>query len=654
MRAALWALLLALLVLLVQSALWTPRLALPLRITVVAIGVTAALTPRVALLGLALLVPCAHVLVTRVFSAYPFEFAEAMLLAFFAGYLWASRRDWVDQGAGDDAGLRWPSLAFGLVVVTSCVVQVRTLQLWQDDPGRYAASFVRFLQSGYLTDALDPRPSVDGRGFLRAAALLVESIALMRVTRTLCRATPDLGRHLVAALVAAGTVGALLSFPDPIEAARARRMGLVQILMHSRWSSWTLPSINTSGAYFLLVGFLALSLAASVVRGAFAALVAAALAFVAMWLTGTRAAMVAGLVVVAAGSVVGFVARRSGRSPGWIVGVALLGAAVFAGLLVAINPMGVFRTRIRQSLEFRVLFAETGLRMFASAPLTGIGIGQFPVRYREFAPAELKPKYPQLGNPHNYPLWILVETGLIGLAAFAWLAAAIVRTIARNVRGDPDRRRLLLVAGLAAFAMTCLTGQPLDINTAAVPFWMAVGVALVGPSAPSEATVRRPLIRPFGAAAVAAVAVALVATLPARLEAAERLVDFTAVTYGFDGGDTTRRDDRPFRWAGPRATFFQSSTVSGIDVPLSAQDAATKAGLKVTLSVDGRPVRIVTVGYEQWEVVRLRPAAEAWRSSRYWRVDLVVEPADAAAIPEGHQRVAVGAITSVPGWQLEP
>ena len=46
-RAALWALLLAVLVLLVQSALWTPRLALPLRITVVAIGVTAALTPRV-------------------------------------------------------------------------------------------------------------------------------------------------------------------------------------------------------------------------------------------------------------------------------------------------------------------------------------------------------------------------------------------------------------------------------------------------------------------------------------------------------------------------------------------------------------------------------------------------------------------------------
>jgi len=113
-------------------------------------------------------------------------------------------------------------------------------------------------------------------------------------------------------------------------------------------------------------------------------------------------------------------------------------AAAIASALVAVAVLstipGPFQTRVKEiffelkqeradrpastSTGFRMEFYRNTLALIQKQPVLGYGTGGFPAAYAEL----VKNSGQKLSrNPHNEFMLITVQTGLIGLAAFAWL-----------------------------------------------------------------------------------------------------------------------------------------------------------------------------------------------------------------------------------------
>jgi O-antigen ligase len=97
----------------------------------------------------------------------------------------------------------------------------------------------------------------------------------------------------------------------------------------------------------------------------------------------------------------------------------------------------------------RMAHWQTGLAMWESAPLLGIGAGNFDPRYREFAvhPTLLHPR----GHAHNYYIHALAETGIAGLLAYLVLLGTAV---AIGIRAWRSRESLARAIGIGALGMT--------------------------------------------------------------------------------------------------------------------------------------------------------------------------------------------------------
>ena len=88
----------------------------------------------------------------------------------------------------------------------------------------------------------------------------------------------------------------------------------------------------------------------------------------------------------------------------------------------------------------RMTHWQAGLSMAQSHPWTGVGVGNFHVRFAEFSP---HPRFKiSQGHAHNYYIHAAAETGLLGLAAYLLVLSlavtAAVRTT-RNGRSSLDR-----------------------------------------------------------------------------------------------------------------------------------------------------------------------------------------------------------------------
>jgi O-antigen ligase len=67
----------------------------------------------------------------------------------------------------------------------------------------------------------------------------------------------------------------------------------------------------------------------------------------------------------------------------------------------------------------RMAHWQTGLAMFNAHPFTGVGIGNFNARFKEFA---INPAFTvSEGHAHNYYINAAAETGIVGLVAYLWL-----------------------------------------------------------------------------------------------------------------------------------------------------------------------------------------------------------------------------------------
>src|SRR5581483_10288496 len=228
------------------------------------------------------------------------------------------------------------------------------------------------------------------------------------------------------------------------------------------------PKVITSNAYaaFFRVNsvfwdpsvygrFLVVALIPAVVlivrgRSARAALAGAAFALVA-WLgllisfsQSSFAALLVGVIGVAA------VAWR------WrAVGAVLAAAAVLAGLAASeprVRHALVHHTSsgLNSATSGRASLVANGIRIAIAHPAAGVGVGGFKRAYAKRV--HLKGKEPKTAASHNTPVTVAAESGVVGLALFAWLLLALCRDAFRRV----DRSfagRVSLAAGLALAAI---------------------------------------------------------------------------------------------------------------------------------------------------------------------------------------------------------
>jgi O-antigen ligase len=145
--------------------------------------------------------------------------------------------------------------------------------------------------------------------------------------------------------------------------------------------------------------------------------------------------------------------------------LALAGGLVLAGIVLLLIP-GV-RGRARSIVDLndptsseRVHMWRSGFAMARDHLLTGVGPGQVRRVYPDYAAAEVAHKH--RGHLHSSPIQILVERGVLGLAAWLWLFGAFfVRAagIARRAAGRPDASALVsgAIAATAGFLVAGLT-----------------------------------------------------------------------------------------------------------------------------------------------------------------------------------------------------
>ena len=282
---------------------------------------------------------------------------------------------------------------------------------------------------------------------------------------------------------------------DPILPAAAYHIG------EGIWTIVRPPSTLGYVSYFatwlLFVVFLSLAVPGRLAKAC------AALALIAMLLTGTRAAFLG----FAVGAVVwgGMKFRTShaptGRSLWRAAGFA--GAALLAGLVLYVSPMGQpLRGRARWFAEdpwggARPLLWRDSLRMGLARPLAGYGPETFRATFPHYESAALARAYPDFAHEsaHNIFLDALVAQGIAGpLLLGAWCALGFAAAF--QIRGrHPD-----LAACLAAALAAGVVSQQFTVFTipTAVIFFVTIALAVGLADGNAGRTVRRlPLALPL-------------------------------------------------------------------------------------------------------------------------------------------------------------
>jgi tetratricopeptide (TPR) repeat protein len=230
---------------------------------------------------------------------------------------------------------------------------------------------------------------------------------------------------------------------DPILPAAAYRIG------EGIWTIVRPPSTLGYASYFatwlLFVVFLSLALPGRLPK------VCAALAVIAMILTGTRAAFLG----LAAGAAVWCGLRLTGRA--WWRVAGLAAAALLAVFVLYLSPAGQpLRSRARWFAEdpwggARPLLWRDSLRMGLARPLAGHGPETFTAAFPHYESIALARAYPDFAHesPHNIFLDALVGQGIAGLLLLAaWCALGL--TAAWKIRGTHPELAACLIAALAS------------------------------------------------------------------------------------------------------------------------------------------------------------------------------------------------------------
>jgi putative inorganic carbon (HCO3(-)) transporter len=99
---------------------------------------------------------------------------------------------------------------------------------------------------------------------------------------------------------------------------------------------------------------------------------------------------------------------------------------------------------LNRATSGRSNLVENGTRIAADHPVLGVGLGSFERAYA--ARTGLKGNEPKQAASHTTPVTVVAETGIVGLALFAWLLAVPLVTGFRRASGSFAGRASLIVA----------------------------------------------------------------------------------------------------------------------------------------------------------------------------------------------------------------
>lgn len=405
-------------------------------------------------------------------AAVPVRAAEMLLVAFLAG--WAirlrPRAAAREPVMGDWLG---PAVGFAMVTVISWarVAYARSL-----DASWWPA--LRLLPADYLVTAgRDPETA--------AAWLILLSVVVYAAAVVLARQDPALPRRLLLAVVFSGLAAAVASVVAvPVTYLMTGDFNEVLryvVLTRSR-GSFHLHDVNAAGSQYILAAVLSLPFAVAAAgpsqgwwRAGYVVLAAA------LWMSGSRAAWVAGALAVAAWLLLMRHVARGGRLPRLSTGVVAAAAVVVVAALTFSARLGSTSGgsgSATLSLALRAEFLETSLGMWATSPLAGVGVGTYYERSSQFMPQGIRAIYGR-ENAHNYFMQIAAELGVIGLALFLWwLAVALARAWPDPSEHGNAAVPAAVVCGVAGYLLTCVTGHPFLVIEAAVPFWATLGAGV--------------------------------------------------------------------------------------------------------------------------------------------------------------------------------
>lgn len=172
--------------------------------------------------------------------------------------------------------------------------------------------------------------------------------------------------------------------------------------------------------------------------------------------------------------------RPSRATAGWLVagGVLALAALVLSGIARAVvEGASDFAT-----VDTRLAIWRAALGAWTDHPIIGSGLGTIPAQLlaHGLAAADSGPA----PHAHSMPIQLLAEAGIVGAAAIALVAAALVREARRNGAGVPRAVRAAAAAALVAFAV----GGLADNHTAlgAIATLVVACAALLAPCAAGE------------------------------------------------------------------------------------------------------------------------------------------------------------------------
>jgi O-antigen ligase len=616
------------------SALSAPALPIGFRILLLVLWIVAIARPHWAILAAIAIVPFASWLL-EAFDAPAVHYAEAVVLAVLSGALIAAARPPRTPLRGRLPALGPAVCVFGALLWASAAVMLQVMQAGTHTPWPFVRGFFVFLTRDYL---IGPPGAFAG---VADAALLAEGIALACLVARHARDHVARPAALFTAVAVSGALAAAVTLITFVAAAMRAPTAreIVAQLAFSRMGV-TMADVNAAGSFFAMTTLLAVALAinrrhqerlARPLAHRAAWIAASVLMAAAMWISGSRMALVATLGGLAALAAVA-TPRRFHAWPRWATVAATIGGAVLLVVIVLVlDPRPSAARTASRMLTMRADFMITGLRMIASAPLFGVGVGRYFEMSGQFMPSSIYWFYFH-ENAHNNFLQIAGELGLTGLATFLWLLGAAAIRIARGLRADPGDRLLLGASvSLGAFVATWMTSHPMLVAEVAYPFWMLLGVAIAradGNAQPPLAS--DPAIAPSPAArpgfmrwpfAVAALVALLAVSVPIRAERQMAAIDFGRFSFGFYEWE----GDPRFRWTTRRATFFIPAGSRQLHLPLRAiHIGANRAPTEVSIAVGGRTFHRVSLADDNWVTVSLR-LPPGHQDEKFQRIDIVSE-----------------------------
>lgn len=159
---------------------------------------------------------------------------------------------------------------------------------------------------------------------------------------------------------------------------------------------------------------------------------------------------------------------------------------------------------VNEGRDLRTLFLRNAAPIIREHPLVGVGPGRYGGAVADLFGTDVYAQYgtdalftnPKQRTVDNFWLHLLVESGIIGFAAFAGAVGVALLEILRGLRRAAWQRRVLL-AGIAAASLALVTNSVttmlLESNSVAFIFWLMLGIGTVLVAAPPDLPAEEPL-----------------------------------------------------------------------------------------------------------------------------------------------------------------